>query len=336
MKKNNPLMLLILAVCFAGTAMGVFSLLSGDGNGTTTLKQSDLNLFNPVGDSRPGIGIVKVYGPIFTETETSFLGISERGCDAIVKQLKKMKDDDRVKAVVLRINSPGGTIGASQEITNAVIDLQQSGKKVIASMGDVAASGGYYIAAYADKIVANKGTITGSIGVISAALNFSGLMEKYGVKMNVIKQGKNKDLFAYWRDMTDEEREILEAMSKNAYEQFVEAVSKGRNIPMNELLEIADGRILTGAQALQVRLVDELGGMNEAVRIAATEVGLNPESPHLIDANDAGFKRFFDYIGTESIADRYDAFFRMLMHQPVPFLYYSTVPMPFYQGMISQ
>jgi len=181
----------------------------------------------------------------------------------------------------------------------------------------------------ADHIVANKGTITGSIGVISAGWNLSELMKKHGVKMNVVKQGKNKDMMAYWRDMEAEERQIMEDLSKSAYNQFVETVSKGRNIPMDELLKFADGRIVTGEQAHKLGLVDTLGGFMEAVRIAAVEVGLDPEDPNVILSPEVGFQRFIELLGQEAAATRTINFIKLLETNQIPVLYYMSHPVPF-------
>jgi len=329
MKKGNRIMIAILFFCVLASVTGIVELLRSDRTPAVETARVDSSFFRPLLNKGPGIAVVKVYGPIFTEAEASLFSLPEQGCDGIVKRLEKFRKDSRVKAVVLRVNSPGGTIGASQEITDAVIKLKQDGKKVIVSMGDVAASGGYYVAAMADHIVANKGTITGSIGVISAGWNLSELMKKHGVKMNVVKQGKNKDMMAYWRDMEAEERQIMEDLSKSAYNQFVETVSKGRNIPMDELLKFADGRIVTGEQAHKLGLVDTLGGFMEAVRIAAVEVGLDPEDPNVILSPEVGFQRFIELLGQEAAATRTINFIKLLETNQIPVLYYMSHPVPF-------
>lgn len=327
MKNGNGIMVAILTFCIIATGVGVVKLFISDGQSAIVSRGTD-SLFKQFTDSRPGIGVVKVYGPIYNESEGAFMGLAERGSDAIVKKLDSFRRNNLVKAVVLRINSPGGTIGASQEIYDAVVRLTEANKKVIVSMGDVAASGGYYIAAPADKIVANRGTITGSIGVIMAGYNFSDLMKNYGVKMNVIKQGKNKDILAFWRDMKSEERELLEKMSKNAYDQFLEAVSKGRNIPKNELMEFADGRIMTGEQAKELKLVDTLGGFKDAVRLAAKDVGLDPDNPHLIERDDYSIQRLLDIFSQTASGPRSVDFMRLILNNQVPLLYYSSLPVP--------
>ncbi|MBN2384505.1 signal peptide peptidase SppA [bacterium] len=328
MKKSNGIMMAILAFCIVASVIGLVKLFRTETSPAVDTTEIASPFFSSFLNKGPGIGVVKVYGPIFTQSESSFIAIPDQGADGIVRNLEKFRKDSRVKAVVLRVNSPGGTIGASQEITDAVIRLKEDGKKVIVSMGDMAASGGYYIAAMADKIVANRGTVTGSIGVLTAGYNFSELMKKYGVRMNVIKQGKNKDLMAFWRDMEPEERQILENLGKYAYNQFLEIVSKGRNIPKEELLKIADGRVMTGEQALEVGLVDTLGGFADAVKIAATEVGLDPDNPNLIVTPENSFQRFFEMLGQEARSDQTVNFMRLVATNQVPVLYYSSVPLP--------
>ncbi len=181
-----------------------------------------------------------------------------------IEQLKKFAEDDSVKAIVLRINSPGGGVGPSQEIHEEVRKLR--GKKpVVASMGALAASGGYYIACAADKIYANPGTITGSIGVIIQFVNVKDLIEKIGVRGMVVKSGPFKDTGSPVREMEPGERELLQGVIDDVHGQFVDAVAEGRKMEAGKVREIADGRILSGAQALALGLVDALGNQEDAV-----------------------------------------------------------------------
>jgi protease-4 len=184
--------------------------------------------------------------------------------EATIEQLKKFAKDDSVKAIVVRLNTPGGGVGPSQEIYEEVRKIR--GKKVIvASMGALAASGGYYIACGADKIFANPGTITGSIGVIMQFVNVKDLIEKIGVKGFVIKSGSFKDTGSPVRDMTPEERKLLQSVIDNVYSQFVNAVVEGRKLPREDVLAVADGRVLSGEQAKELGLVDVLGNQEDAV-----------------------------------------------------------------------
>ncbi len=188
--------------------------------------------------------------------------------DATIDQLKKFAKDDSVKAIVLRINSPGGGVGPSQEIYEEVRKLK--GKKpVVSSMGAVAASGGYYIACGAQKIYANPGTITGSIGVIMQFVNVKDLIDKIGVKGVVVKSGELKDAGSPFRDMTPEERLYLQSVIDNVHGQFVHAVAEGRKLDVEAVRKIADGRVFSGEQAKALGLVDVLGNQEDAVAEAA-------------------------------------------------------------------
>jgi protease-4 len=198
----------------------------------------------------------------------------------IIKQIDNFRDDKSVKAIVLRIDSPGGAVGPSQEIYHELKKLAQE-KPVIVSFGAVAASGGYYLAMAGERIFANPGTITGSIGVVMSFPDYQELMGKVGIKSEVIKSGPYKDLGSATRDMTDDERSLLQEMISDVHRQFVEAVSAGRNIPVAELAPYVDGRIFTGRQALTIGLIDELGSFNDAVDHAAMRVGLEGE-PDLV------------------------------------------------------
>lgn len=184
--------------------------------------------------------------------------------ETTIEQLKKFVKDDSVKAIVIRINSPGGGVGPSQEIYEEVKKLQ--GKKiVVASMGALAASGGYYIACATQKIYANPGTITGSIGVIMQFVNVQDLIGKIGVKGMVVKSGAFKDIGSPVREMKPEEEKLLKAVVDNVHQQFVAAVSEGRKLDRGEVLKLADGRIFSGEQAKGLGLVDELGNLEDAV-----------------------------------------------------------------------
>ena len=191
----------------------------------------------------------------------------------IVRQIKKYSDDNSIKAIVLRINSPGGSVASSQEIYNELLKTRKnSNKKVITSMGNISASGGYYIACASDKIVANPGTLTGSIGVIMAFSNMEELMGKIGIKSEVIKSGKYKDMGSPMRKFTADDRRLLQDLIDDVHDQFVNVVAKGRNLEIKRAKELSDGRIFTGRQALKVGLVDELGSFEDAIEIGAKMV----------------------------------------------------------------
>ena len=197
---------------------------------------------------------------------------------ATISELKHYSENPLVKAIVLRIESPGGGVVPSQEIHDAVKRLKnKSNKAIIASMGTVAASGGYYIAAATDRIIANPGSLTGSIGVIMEMANFEGLMKKVGVEGVVIKSGRFKDVGSPVRKMSDEERKLLQSVMDDVHQQFIQAVADGRSLEVSEVEPLADGRIYTGRQAKEARLIDELGDLDDAIHIAADIAGMEGE-----------------------------------------------------------
>ncbi len=180
-----------------------------------------------------------------------------------IRELRKFEKDRSIQGIIVRIDSPGGAVGPSQEIHDAILQTKKT-KPVVASMESVAASGGYYAAVAADRIIANAGTMTGSIGVIMNFMNLSQLYEWAKLKRYVIKSGKFKDLGSDLRDMNPEERQILQDMIDNVHMQFMTAVSKGRRLPLNKVREAATGQIFSGEQAFQLKLVDQLGGIEVA------------------------------------------------------------------------
>lgn len=243
-----------------------------------------------------GIGIVSISGPIY---QTDSRNIFERGSSRVATRIKKMSEKKNVKAILIDINSPGGTVSAVQDIYAAILRAKKETKKpFVARIGNVAASGGYYVAAACDKIVANPGSITGSIGVIFNAGNYEGLMKKIGVKSEIIKSGKFKDIGTPSRQMTKEERDILQGMIDDSYSQFIEAVSAGRNISIEDLKPLADGRIYTGRQAFDVKLVDKLGDFQIAADLAG-EMGKVGKDPKIIRNVDS-FDQFFSLLNVKS------------------------------------
>ncbi len=206
--------------------------------------------------SIPGdkIGVVKVYGII-------------RSSDKYLEFLDKLERNKTVKAVVLRVDSPGGIVGACQEIHDKVKELAKR-KPVVVSMGSVAASGGLYISVPATKIVANPGTITGSIGVIIQTYNVSELIKRLGIKVVTVKSGKYKDLLNPFEKPNPEKIKVVQSLINNSYEQFVKAVAEGRRLPIEKVKRFADGRVFTGEQAQKLGLVDYLGNFERAVEIA--------------------------------------------------------------------
>ena len=192
---------------------------------------------------------------------------------AVVEEIHQYLEDGGVKAIVLRIDSPGGGVGPSQEIHREVVKAKQQ-KKVVVSMGSVAASGGYYIACASDLIVANPGTITGSIGVVMEFTNLEELLKKIGVKGVVIKSGEYKDIGSPFREMTMEEKKIMQDVIDNVNQQFIQAVAEGRKLDRNKVAAIADGRIFTGEQAQRLGLIDRMGNLQDTIDMTAQMVGI--------------------------------------------------------------
>lgn len=241
-------------------------------------------------------------GMLFSSEESSFLsapvavvaiegGIFES--DKTLKELQKYEEDDEVKVLVLRINSPGGAIAPSQEIYRQVIKFRESGKKVVVSMGTVAASGGYYIASAADKIVASPGSITGSIGVIMQSFGVKDLAYALKVEPRVIKSGKLKDAGSPFRDLTPEEHAYLQALSDNMYDQFVGDIAKERKMSVEKVRELAEGKIYSGEQAKEAGLVDVLGNYFDAIELAREVAGLPEDAKVKWPRKPSPFEEFF-------------------------------------------
>lgn len=222
------------------------------------------------------IGIIYIEGVIGSgRSYTGLLGDTV-GSDQVLSYLKEAREDPRVKAIVIRINSPGGSAAGSQEIASEIEKVKGAGKKVIVSMGDVAASGAYWIASSADRVVADPATITGSIGVIIQMTNLRELYKKLGIEHETVKSGPHKDIGSATRPLTPEELAILRGMVDDIHQQFVDVVSQGRKLDRRRVLALADGRIYTGRQALNLGLVDQLGNFYDAIDTAAEMAGLGP------------------------------------------------------------
>jgi len=228
-----------ILVLFLGTIWVFMAMVSEDGL--------------PTGGAK--VGVVEIEGIIVDGT-------------AAVRELREHAENPSIKAVVLRVNSPGGVVAPTQEIFAAIQRARKAGKPVVATLGAVAASGGYYVAAAADRIYANPGTLTGSIGVVMQMANIEGLLKKVGVEYVVVKAGSYKDVGNFARTMSPEERKMLQALLDDVYSQFVGAVAEGRGLERSEVLAFAEGRIYSGQQALALKMVDEMGGFEDAVEAA--------------------------------------------------------------------
>jgi protease-4 len=248
-----------------------------------------------LGNKKEGVGWVDIRGVIQESASNS--PFDHSGAQQIADRIKELAERKDVKAIVLDINSPGGSVGAVQGIYAEILRARnEQHKPVIAMMRDVAASGGYYLAAGCDRIVAQPGTLTGSIGVIFSMSNVEGLLQKVGVKMDPIKSGKFKDIGSSFRPMTPDERKILQDVIDDAYSQFFDAVKNGRKMKDDDLKALADGRIFTGNQALRVHLVDHLGGEREALEYAKELAHLS--KPVVLHDGDA-IEKFFSALDSK-------------------------------------
>ncbi len=226
------------------------------------------------------IGVIEINGVISGESSANLLTSAGNNADDIMAAIKTAREREDIKVLLLRINSPGGTTVASQEIGIELDKLRMAGKKIVVSMGEVCASGGYWIACSSDHIVANGGSLTGSIGVIMELTNMEGLFEKVGLEQEVIKSAPHKDIGSSFRDMTEGEREILQEIVDDSYEQFLDQVRRGRQGKIEEdtLLQIADGRVFSGRMGLEMGLVDSLGNYYDAIEVARSVAGLDLSS----------------------------------------------------------
>lgn len=234
--------------------------------GYLSARQSDDGLSLPATGEK--IGVIELLGPIYDSRR-------------MVRQFEQMGKQKSIKAIVFRVDSPGGGVAASQEIYEAAKRVRDSGKPVVASFGTVAASGGYYVACGTDTIVANPGTTTGSIGVIAEFMNIEDLLKKIGVQFQVIKSGRFKDTGSSYRELTDADKAYLQSWIDDAYDQFVKVVATERHMTEFNVRQLADGRVFTGRQGLHNGLVDVLGDFDTAVDVAMEMAGLEGE-PSLV------------------------------------------------------
>jgi protease-4 len=273
--KRHPVITFFLTIGFCFFLLVVFLVGSlGDLGGGVNI---------PIGRN---VAVIEINGAIVSSKE-------------IINNIAAAEKNDHIKGVVVRINSPGGGVAPSQEIYGELKKLGEK-KPVVASMSSVAASGGYYIAAAAKKIVANPGTLTGSIGVIMEFSNIEGLLEKIGLKSFVVKSGKFKDVGSPNRPMTDKEKEYIQQLIDSVHLQFVSAVADGRSMDIEAVKEIADGRILTGEKALELGLVDELGSLRDSIVLVAELAGIEGKPKPFVMEKEKGV---LEYLLGRSFAD---------------------------------
>jgi protease-4 len=240
------------------------------------------------------IGVVRIEGVIVAgKSKPEFFSSGFVGSESVIEKLKNLRENPSVKAIVLRVNSPGGSAAGSQEIYQEIKNCRKEGKKIVVSMSDICTSGCYYISSSADVIVANPGTLTGSIGVILQVENLKELFEKIGIGFEVIKSGEYKDIGSPWRKISKKERELLQNLIDNIYRQFVKDVASGRNLNIKEVEKIADGRVFTGEQALKYKLVDKIGNFPYAIKVAANLAKITGK-PKILEYKSGGFMSWYE------------------------------------------
>ncbi|MBD3401536.1 signal peptide peptidase SppA [candidate division GN15 bacterium] len=283
-RKRDIIVGVVIAVAFV-VAFGMFALIFIG----IMSESGDVSIAGLGGD----IGVVEVFGTM-----------TEGNGREIIRQLDRWGESGSIKAIVLHVNTPGGGVAISQEIYDAIYRVRDEGKPVVVSMASVCASGGYYISCAADRIMANPGTLTGSIGVIMQFPTAEELFDKIGIQYETIESGEMKDVGSWDKPMTEEEELMLRSVVMDSYEQFVEVVAEGRGKDKEEVYLVADGSLFTGHQALNLGLVDSLGGLNEAIYWAADLAGLEGE-PSVVRPYRREQVGLFDLLGSfNDLADR--------------------------------
>lgn len=251
--------------------------------------------------NKEGIGLLVINGPIATNETSNLIG---GRTTSPLAQIDAFREDQKVKALIVRINSPGGTVGASQELYRELKRLKSERNiPIIASIADIGASGAYWTALGADTIMANPGSIVGSIGVILSNFDLTRVPDRYGIDTRTIKSGKYKDMFSSWRDMTLEEKALLQGMSDDVYRQFINVFRVERNLTDEAAKFLADGKIYSGSQAKEVGMIDQLGGLNDAIQWAMSETGLKGK-PHIIHKNKPSVNNFLELLDVSAVWSR--------------------------------
>ena len=267
MKKK---MVLVVFITLYTISIGAAVVILATGNkkqeSTKSNPMNSLTSLAGINKSEDTIGIIKIDEPIaFTSQNQNVFSKQQRGASFWLEQMQYAATNENIKAVIIRVNSPGGTVGASQELHAAVQRIKDAGKPVITSIADLSASGGYYATVGSDRMFANPGSLVGSIGVILGGVEFTDLLVKVGIKYQAITSGKNKDMLSPYTKMTSEQRIFLQTMVDNTYDQFLTAVATGRNKSKDIIRPLADGSVFTGEQAVKNGLIDELGDFHKVV-----------------------------------------------------------------------
>ncbi|WP_338750687.1 signal peptide peptidase SppA [Bacillus sp. FJAT-52991] len=276
------------------------------------------------GNPMEKIAILPVEGVIQDTGAQSFMASPGYNHQEFMKKLETAKEDDSVKAIILQVNSPGGGVVESAQIHDKILEIKEETKKpVYVSMGSIAASGGYYISAPADKIFASAETLTGSLGVIMQSVNYSELAKKYGVDFVTIKSGPHKDIMSPTREMTEEEKKILQEMVGNSYDGFVKVISEGRGMSEAEVRKIADGRVYDGKQAKELNLIDDFGYLEDVIAQLKKDANLQGAQVVTYESN-LGLPSYFSMKAQQMFGgnDDVNALMNLLSHPNSPRLMY--------------
>ncbi|MCS4485344.1 signal peptide peptidase SppA [Staphylococcus americanisciuri] len=325
MSKRVVAIILAVVIVLSGILMSVITTLTSSFFSTQiSLVEEAPSVIVKEGDAAKQIAEIAVNGEIIDADAGGLFGVSGYDHQAALKQLDTIKKDKTIKGVLLTVDSPGGSTYASDEFYQKLKEVKDSGKKIYVQMGTMAASGGYYISAPADKIYAGPQTLTGSIGVISESIDYSELLSSLGVKTNTIKSGEHKDIMSPSKEMTPEEREILQSINKDSYDQFINVIVKGRHMSESQVRALADGRIYSAQQAKKNGLVDEIGYKETALK--DLKKAINAEDAQVISFNeaDAGFGSLF---GLKSVIKE----FRADVHQIKSILNNESQTRPMYK-----
>ncbi|MBE7411036.1 MAG: signal peptide peptidase SppA [Leptospiraceae bacterium] len=319
MDKNKAILAVSMILVVISTIIGIINISMN----STKAKYSKSSGKAFLKDAGVGAALIKIEGAIHSG-RSSYDSV---GSDTVLAKLRDIGGRPEIKGILIEINSPGGTVGASQEIFQELMHLRKT-KKIVISMKDVAASGGYYIAAAGDYIFAEHGTLTGSIGVIAMSPNIKGLLEKYGVKMKTYKEGKYKDILSMFRDSTPEEDSIIQKTLADTYRQFVEDVAKGRNKTVSSIEELAQGKIYSGEDAFRNKLVDDLGGRREAAK-KLSELCLYDGDIPILEEEESPFDKFFQILGAKLDSSSRAGFEKILLleksHSPIFYILPSSI-----------
>lgn len=328
MSKRIVAIILAAVIVMSGIVMSIVTTLASNffNGGMTDFDQVPTTVVKN-GSPSHQIAEVVVKGEITGNASGGLLGGEGYNHKLILKQLDTIKNDDSIKGVLLTVNTPGGGTYESDELYQKLKEVKTKGKKIYVQMETIAASGGYYISMPADKIYAGPQTLTGSIGVISQSMDYSELLKKLGIKTNTIKSGSHKDIMSPQREMTNEERDILQSINKDSFDQFVNVIKEGRHMSEDKVRKLADGRIYSAQQAKAHHLIDEIGYKNEALKAMKKELKLKNPQIITFDTSQQGLGSLFGIKTTfESLQTNVKQIKNILNNQS------DTRPMYLYEG----